>query len=861
MTAEARDESVTPMPIPPDARGVLLFGGTFDPPHRGHTEPAVAARDAMMPPGSWLVFVPAARSPHKSEAPATSAADRAAMLRLAIAPLARSAVWTDEIDRAERGSAEPSWWVETLRRARRVLPPGTPLRFLIGSDQAAAFHRWRAFRAILALAEPVVVLREPIADAATLDAALEASGEWTAAERRAWQSRIAPAPIIPVSATAIRAALNRITPPSGEASRPLASVLDGAVLEYARSHGLYADWGFAGSKSPATIRPPGPGSSLDAAAMPDTPDKPRHFIRQIIDEDMRSGRWGGRVHTRFPPEPNGYLHVGHAKSICLNFGLAQEYGGRFNLRFDDTNPLKEEMEFVEGIKRDVLWLGADWSGPHGGGIFWASDYFQQMYDYAVELVKKGRAYVCDLTAEQTREYRGTLTEPGRPSPYRDRSVEENLDLLDRMRRGEFPDGSRTLRAKIDMASPNLNLRDPVMYRILHATHHNTGDAWCIYPMYDWAHGLEDSIEGITHSICTLEFENHRPLYDWFIDAINEGRTDDGAGPWGRKIPHPQQIEFAKLALTTVLMSKRNLRRLVEEGHVAGWDDPRMPTICAMRRRGYTPESLRTLCEQVGVTKYNSVTEVVVLENAVRDHLNKAAPRRMAVLRPLRVVITNWADGGDPDRTEWMDAVNNPEDPGAGTRHVPFTRELFVERDDFMEDPPRGYFRLAPGVEVRLRYAYWITCREVVKDTAGNAVELRCTYDPATRGGETPPPDPDGKVRKVKATLHWVSATHCRRAEVRLFDRLFVADEPGKRTGNFLDDLNPASLETIRDAAVEPGLIGGTPDEPAWPDCIRRFQFERLGYFCVDPDSTPDRPVFNRTVTLKDTWAKVAAKGG
>ncbi|MCL4741995.1 MAG: glutamine--tRNA ligase/YqeY domain fusion protein [Phycisphaerales bacterium] len=595
--------------------------------------------------------------------------------------------------------------------------------------------------------------------------------------------------------------------------------------------------------------------------MPDTPDKPRHFIRQIIDDDMRSGRWGGRVHTRFPPEPNGYLHVGHAKSICLNFGLAREYDGRFNLRFDDTNPLKEEMEFVEGIKRDVLWLGADWTGPHGGGIFWSSDYFQRMFEFAVELVKKGRAYVCDLTAEQTRAYRGTLTEPGRPSPFRDRSVEENLDLLDRMRRGEFPDGSRTLRAKIDMASPNLNLRDPVMYRILHATHHNTGDAWCIYPMYDWAHGLEDSIEGITHSICTLEFENHRPLYDWFIDAINEGRTEDGSGPWGRRIPHPQQIEFAKLALTTVLLSKRNLRRLVEEGRVAGWDDPRMPTICAMRRRGYTPESLWDLCERVGVTKYNSTTEVVMLENAVRDHLNRVAPRRMGVLRPLRVVITNWSDGGDADRVEWMDAVNNPEDRAAGTRRVPFTRELFVERDDFMEDPPKGFFRLAPGVEVRLRYAYWITCREVVKDATGEIVELRCTYDPATRGGESPPPGPDGRVRKVKATLHWVSATHARRAEVRLFDRLFAADEPGKRTGDPIDDLHPNSLETLHDAAVEPALVERASDEPAWPDGIRRFQFERLGYFCVDRDSTPDRPVFNRTVTLKDTWAKVAAKGG
>jgi glutaminyl-tRNA synthetase len=595
---------------------------------------------------------------------------------------------------------------------------------------------------------------------------------------------------------------------------------------------------------------------------------PTHFISEIVRRDNAALKWGvwradeakppggpaagsPRVHTRFPPEPNGYLHVGHAKSICLNFGLAHDFRGKFNLRFDDTNPAKEETEYVESIKGDVRWLGAEWDGPFGGGMFWASDYFGRMYEYAEELVRKGKAYVCDLTAEQVAEFRGPPTRPGRESPFRGRSVEENLDLLRRMKAGEFPTGARTLRARIDMSSPNLNLRDPVLYRILHERHHNTGDAWCIYPMYDWAHGFEDSLEGITHSICTLEFENHRPLYDWFIEAVNEGRTADGSGPWGRRIHHSQQIEFARLNLNYTVLSKRKLVDLVAGGRVGGWDDPRMPTISGLRRRGYTPESIRAFCDDVGVTRQESVIDVVRLENAVRDDLNRRAPRRMAVLHPLRVVIENYPEG----RTETLDVVNNPENASAGTRPTPFGRVLYIEREDFMEDPPRKFFRLAPGREVRLRYAYFVTCTGVVKDPrTGEVVELRCTYDPATRGGDAP----DG--RKVKATLHWVSAEHALDVEVRLFDRLFNAEEPGKRTGNYLDDLNPESVRVIPSAKAEPALAGRGADEPVWSDGLRRFQFERLGYFCMDRDSAHGRPVFNRTATLKDAWVREAAKG-
>ncbi|MFQ5428744.1 MAG: glutamine--tRNA ligase/YqeY domain fusion protein [Phycisphaerae bacterium] len=572
-------------------------------------------------------------------------------------------------------------------------------------------------------------------------------------------------------------------------------------------------------------------------AAPDS-EQPQHFIQQIIADDLKAGRWDGHVRTRFPPEPNGYLHIGHAKSICLNFGLAEQYGGRCNLRFDDTNPIKEEDEYVRSILEDVRWLGFGGSEPP----LYASDYFEQMYECAVRLIKKGKAYVCDLTAEETRAYRGTLKRPGRDSPYRNRSVEENLDLFERMRKGEFPDGSRTLRARIDMASPNLNLRDPVMYRILRAAHHRTGDEWCIYPMYDWAHGLEDSIEGITHSICTLEFENHRPLYDWFLDELD--------------VFHPRQIEFARLELTYTVMSKRKLLDLVEGGCVRGWDDPRMPTLCGLRRRGYTPESIRSFCADIGVAKFNSTIDVVRLENAVRADLNRTAPRRMAVLRPLKVVITNWGDasagsametdGADP-AVDRLDAINNPEDPSAGTRKVPFSRVLYIERDDFCEDPPRKFFRLAPGREVRLRYAYFITCTDVVKDDSGEVIELRCTYDPATRGGDAP----DG--RKVKGTIHWVSAAHALEAEVRLYDRLFTDPDPDNP--NHKEDykafLNPDSLEVLTDCKLEPGLRDARPGD--------RFQFERLGYFCVDPDSTGDRLVFNRTVSLRDSWAKMAKK--
>ena len=553
---------------------------------------------------------------------------------------------------------------------------------------------------------------------------------------------------------------------------------------------------------------------------------PSDFIRTIINEDLKTNKYQGRVHTRFPPEPNGYLHIGHAKSICLNFGIAAEYGGLCNLRFDDTNPTKEEEEYVESIEEDVRWLGFDWEDR----LFYASDYFDQMYDYAVQLIKAGKAYVDDLSADVVREYRGTFIDPGKESPHRSRSVEENLDLFDRMRTGEFENGSRVLRAKIDMASPNLNLRDPAMYRILHAEHHRTGSRWCVYPMYDWAHGLEDSIEGITHSICTLEFEAHRPLYDWFLDELG--------------VYHPQQIEFARLNLTYTVMSKRKLLQLVEQGHVSGWDDPRMPTVSGLRRRGYTPESIRNFCERIGVAKTDSTIDIALLEHCIREDLNKRAPRVMAVLRPLRVVIDNYPE----DQTEEVDAVNNPEDPDMGTRKVPFSRVLYIERDDFREDPPPKFFRLAPGREVRLRYAYFITCVGVVKDEhTGEVVELRCTYDPASRGGNSP----DG--RKVKGTIHWVSTAHALEVEVRLYDRLFTAEDPGEvRDGaGFESVLNPDSQEIVT-GYIEPSLAGAAPGS--------RYQFERLGYFCVDSkDSSAERMVFNRTVTLRDSWAKIEKK--
>jgi glutaminyl-tRNA synthetase len=568
----------------------------------------------------------------------------------------------------------------------------------------------------------------------------------------------------------------------------------------------------------------------------DTTSRSLDFTRQIVAEDLKTNKWGGRVVTRFPPEPNGYLHIGHAKSICLNFGIASEFGGRCHLRFDDTNPEKEEQEYVNSIIENVRWLGWDW-GEH---LYYGSDYFDQMYQWAIELIKKGKAYVCDLTAEQTREYRGTLTEPGRDSPWRNRSIEENLELFERMKAGEFPDGSRTLRAKIDMAHPNLNMRDPVMYRILHATHHRSGDKWCIYPMYDWAHGFEDSIETVTHSICTLEFENHRPLYDWFIDAVNEGRTDDGSGPWGKKIHHPQQIEFARLNLTYTVMSKRKLLNLVQEHLVSGWDDPRMPTISGIKRRGYSPEAVREFCRRIGVNKFNSTVDIALLEHCLREDLNKTSPRVMAVLRPLKAIIDNYPEG----QTEELDAVNNPEDPNAGTRKVPFSRELYIEQEDFMEEPPKKFFRLAPGREVRLRYAYFITCTEVVKDKDGDVLELHCTYDPATRGGDAP----DG--RKVKSTLHWVSAPHAIEAEVKLYDYLFTKENPDDvpEGEDFKSNLNPNSLEVLNSCRLEPSLAEAKP--------FSRYQFERLGYFCVDPDSTKEKPVFNRTVTLRDTWAKI-----
>jgi glutaminyl-tRNA synthetase len=574
--------------------------------------------------------------------------------------------------------------------------------------------------------------------------------------------------------------------------------------------------------------------------MPDeSPARPLNFIEQIVEADNASGKWGGKVQTRFPPEPNGYLHIGHAKSICLNYGLAHKYGGKFNLRFDDTNPSKEEQEYVDAIKDDVKWLGADYdaSSPHGGGVFLASDYFGTMYDYAVELIRKGKAYVCDLSAEEVAARRGKPGVPG-TSPFRDRPVEESLRLIAEMRDGKHANGTKSVRARIDLASPNFNLRDPVMYRIVHEAHHNTGTKWCIYPMYDWAHGFEDSLEGITHSICTLEFEDHRPLYDWFINAVNEGRTADGSGPWGKTIHHAQQIEFAKFRPTYTVLSKRNLLKMVNDGTVSGWDDPRMPTIRGLRRRGYTPESIRNLMEDVGVTKVESFIDVGRLENAIRDDLNKKAHRRMAVLRPLKVVIENYPEG----QVEHFDAQNNPEDAGAGTRKVPFSRVLYIEREDFMEIPPKKFFRLAPGAEVRFRWAYFVKCTSVVKDASGEVTEVRCMYDPATRGGDAP----DG--RKVKGTIHWVSAAHAVQAEVRLFDRLFTAEEPGKRTGNYLDDLNPSSLEVVT-ALLEPSLSGASAGQA--------FQFERTGYFCVDRDSAAGKLVFNRTVTLKDSWAKMA----
>ncbi len=549
---------------------------------------------------------------------------------------------------------------------------------------------------------------------------------------------------------------------------------------------------------------------------------PSNFIREIIIEDLKTNKYAGRVRTRFPPEPNGYLHIGHAKSICLNFGLAAEFGGKCNLRFDDTNPCKEEIEYVESIIQDVRWLGFDWEDR----LFYASDYFDQLYEWAVQLIKAGKAYVCDLTADEIREYRGTLTQPGRNSPCRDRSVEENLDLFERMRAGEFPDGSRTLRAKIDMASPNLNMRDPVMYRILHADHHRTGDKWCIYPMYDFAHGQSDSIEGITHSICTLEFEDHRPLYDWYLDQLG--------------IYHPQQIEFDRLNLTYTVLSKRKLLTLVQKGYVRGWDDPRMPTISGIRRRGYTPEAIRNFCGRIGVSKTNGTIELSLVEHAVREDLNRRAPRVMAVLRPLRVVIDNYPEG----LVEELEAVNNPEDAGMGTRKVPFSRVLYIEQDDFREHPPKQYYRLAPGREVRLRYGYFITCTGVVKDDAtGEVVQLHCTYDPETRGGNAP----DG--RKVKSTIHWVSTAHAIEAEVRLYDHLFSRDLGDESEGqDFTACLNPNSLEVLASCKLEPSLRGAAAGA--------RYQFERLGYFCVDPDSTVDKLVFNRTVPLRDTWAKI-----
>ncbi len=547
--------------------------------------------------------------------------------------------------------------------------------------------------------------------------------------------------------------------------------------------------------------------------------KRRNFIRDIVDDDLKTNRFNGRVHTRFPPEPNGYLHIGHAKSICLNFGVARDYHGLTNLRFDDTNPSKEEQEYVESIMEDVRWLGFSWDDR----LFFASDYFDQLYEYAIQLIKKGKAYVCDLNADQVREHRGTLIESGKESPFRNRSIEENLDLFQRMHAGEYPDGSRTLRAKIDMSSPNLNMRDPVMYRILRATHHRTGDKWCIYPMYDWAHGQSDSIEGITHSICTLEFEDHRPLYDWFVEQLG--------------IYHPRQIEFARLNLTYTVMSKRRLLQLVQDGDVNGWNDPRMPTISGLRRRGYTPESIRLFADRIGVSKADSMIDVALLEDCLRDDLNKRAMRVMSVLHPVKLVIENYPDG----MVEELDAVNNPEDPASGSRKVPFSKVLYIEQDDFKEIPPKKYFRLSPGVEVRLRYAYIIKCVGVVKDEkTGEIIEIRCTYDPETKSGSPQ------SARKVKGTIHWVSTQHALDAEVRVYDRLFNVPNP---TGDeWKSYINPNSLEVLKDCKIEPNLASAKPQD--------RFQFERLGYFCVDDESNEKKLIFNRSVTLRDTWAKI-----
>jgi glutaminyl-tRNA synthetase len=566
---------------------------------------------------------------------------------------------------------------------------------------------------------------------------------------------------------------------------------------------------------------------MDSDAGTSAPVAPLDFVREIVAEDQRTGRHGGRVHTRFPPEPNGYLHIGHAKAICLDFGVAMEFGGRCNLRFDDTNPAKEDVEYVESIQEDVRWLGFEWSA-----MFYASDYFEQLYQNAEQLIRDGKAYVDSLSADETREYRGTLTEPGKNSPYRDRSVDENLDLFRRMRAGEFADGTHVLRAKIDMASPNINMRDPTLYRIRHATHHRTGDAWPIYPTYDYAHPISDAIEGITHSLCTLEFENHRPLYDWCVESLTNKSREFKS--------RPQQIEFARLNLNYTVMSKRKLLALVQQNLVCGWDDPRMPTIAGIRRRGYTPEAVRDFCARIGVAKKENVIDIALLEHSVREDLNRRALRALAVLRPLKVVIENYPE----DRVEDIAAVNNPEDPAAGTRRMPFSRVLYIEQDDFMETPPKKFFRLSPGNEVRLRYAFILKCERAVKDASGAITELRCTYDPESLTGST-------ATRRVKGTIHWVSAAHAVDAEVRLYDRLFQSEDPGEGGRDVADDLNPHSLERVTGAKVEPSLASA----PAGT----RYQFERQGYFCVDPDSRPGTLVFNRTVTLKDSWAKIQSR--
>lgn len=551
--------------------------------------------------------------------------------------------------------------------------------------------------------------------------------------------------------------------------------------------------------------------------------RPTDFIREIVEEDLKTNKYGGKVHTRFPPEPNGYLHIGHAKAICIDFGIALDYGGLCNLRFDDTNPTKEETTYAEAIKEDIRWLGFDW----GDRLFYASDYYDKLYQYAVKLIQNGKAYVDDLSADEIRKTRGTLTEPGEESPFRNRPVEENLDLFERMRKGEFPDGSRVLRAKIDMKSGNLNMRDPVMYRILHASHHRTGDTWCIYPMYDWAHGQSDSIEGITHSLCSLEFEDHRPLYDWFLDQLG--------------VHHPRQIEFARLNISHTVLSKRRLLQLVNEGQVKAWDDPRMPTLSGLRRRGYTPESIRNFCDRIGVAKRDSIVDIALLEHCLREDLNKKAPRVMAVLRPLKVIIDNYAE----DQIEELEAINNPEDASMGTRKIPFSRTLYIEQDDFREDPPKKFFRLAPGREIRLKHAYIIKCERAVKDEkTGELAELHCTYDPETKSGGAK------AARKVKATLHWVSAPHAIEAEVRLYDHLFLKTDPDEveEGSDFKSNLNPASLEILNSCRLEPDLRAAKDGN--------RYQFLRLGYFCVDPDSTDKKLVFNRTVSLHDTWAKI-----